>query len=386
MSTTTTANEDEGTGGKRVGITLITGFLGCGKSTLIRRLLTETHNQRLVVVENEFGDTAEIEQAIVTQGVGKNALEEFIELPNGCICCAAQDDLVDALTRLIQQRSGRFDHILVEASGLADPRPVAASFWVDEFLEASLRLDSVVAVVDSVGIDSLFRARAASATTDGTDAINTPDRAIALKQIAVADIVLLNKVDLLEADTRQAEIDRLSDLLTSFGCVAKILPTTHCDVPLTHLLNVRAYETDAAVSTLEAALNHPPEKFRQGEHAHADGNLASTVTVTISGKAFSANLLTRMFGHLLWDVHEQQAEKNAMEIWRMKALVVVEDEEYKWIYQSVHTLFDDMLSSVRSEDDAAQTSRFLFIGHHLNRDLLQTRLLQATITPDAAPH
>lgn len=368
MSTSESSSQDGGS--DRVGITLVTGFLGSGKSTLIRRVLTENHNLRIVVVENEFGDTAEIEQAIVTQGVGASALEEFIELPNGCICCAAQDDLVDALARLVEQKRGRFDHILVEASGLADPRPVAAAFWVDEGIDASLRLDAVVAVVDSVGIKRCL---------EGHGAV---DQSIALKQLAVADVVLLNKMDLLAGDGSspdQENSDTLCDILRSNGCVARILPTTKCNIDLTDMLNIRAYEDGANVNALNAG---PPEKFQQ--HAHGEERPASTFTLTFTGRTFSAQLLTRALGHLLWDEDESEGsegkgKKPRQEIWRMKALVIVENEKYKWIYQSVHTLFDDMVSSVSVQDDGEKLSRFLFIGQNMEREYVQHRLEEAIV-------
>lgn len=355
---------------KSVGITLVTGFLGSGKSTLIRRVLTENHQQRIVVVENEFGDTAAIEQAIVTQGVGPSALEEFIELPNGCICCAAQEDLVDALTRLVEQKRGRFDHILVEASGLADPRPVAASFWVDAIADASLRLDAVVAVVDATTVETAI-------TKHGDDDHDS----LALKQLAVADVVLLNKMDLVRtassADSSSVSdyVDRVASHLRAYGCFARIIPTTQCDVDIHELINIHAYESETAVQSL---VSTPPEKFLH--HAHVEDKPASTFTLTFKGVIFSSSLLDRALGHLLWDEpDEKSSDQPAQQIWRMKALVVMQDEPYKWIYQSVHTLFDDMVSSIKSADDSSLTSRFLFIGDNMDRDSIYKCLKQASV-------
>lgn len=349
----------------QVGITLITGFLGSGKSTLIQRVLTEKHNLRIVVVENEFGPTAVVEKAIVTQGVGPDVVGEFIELPNGCICCAAQDDLVDALTRLVEQKAGKFDHILIEASGLADPRPVAASLWVDDVVGASLRLDAVIAVVDAANVEVILEG--------GSDF----DATIALKQLAVADVVILNKMDLVcsnyislpSCDVDQ--IDRLSSILRRNGCHAQVIPATRCNVDLRELLDVRAYESVATVNTLSKIV---PEKFR--DHAHVDKpNPATSFTLSFQGTVFSASLLTHALGELLWE-QSNNYETSAQQIWRMKALVVIENEPFKWIYQSVHTLFDDSVSTETIEADSA-VSNFLFIGQKMDQQSIRRRLMQA---------
>lgn len=356
---------------ERVGITLITGFLGSGKSTLIQRVLTEKHNLRLVVVENEFGPTASVEKAIVTRGVGAGALDEFIELPNGCICCAAQDDLVDALTRLVDQKRGKFDHILIEASGLADPRPVAASLWVDDVMDASLRLDAVVAVVDAANIEQVLAGR------------SNMDKGIALKQLAVADIILLNKIDLLTSRESQSvtfeekgkpdPIDRLSSVLREHGCLARVIPTTRCDVNLRELIGVRAYESSATIAAISKTV---PEKFKHHDHVDKSKSAAS-FTLEFKGNPFSATLLTRALGELLWEESNDDCE-GLQQIWRMKALVAIDGEPFKRIYQSVHTLFDDIDSSEEVEHDCAN-SFFLFIGQNMNQQSIQSCLMKAIV-------
>lgn len=375
-----------------VGITLVTGFLGSGKSTFIRRVLTEQHGLRIVVVENEFGDSASIEQAIVTQGVGPGALEEFIELPNGCICCQAQDELVDSLTRLVEQKSGRFDHILVEASGLADPRPVAASLWVDAVADAALRLDSVIAIVDASRVEQ----PAKNNNEKGRIQDDYHNNELARMQVAVADTVLLNKMDLVGGDSKlRSEIE---ERLRRYGCTGEIISTVKCQVDIASLLNVRKYDSDAAVSSLadNTANNHAPSKFSDHYHdttedvGHVDGNTSRTQTFTISFRdlQFNETLLNRALGHLLWDDPEEERTDNKNcssgkkdrigqihRIWRMKALIVMDDDKFKWIFQSVHTLFDNMVSSVRADDG---TSQFLFIGEDMDevkiRDMLSTAI------------
>lgn len=349
-----------------VGVTIITGFLGSGKSTLIRRILTEQHGLRLVVVENEFSAKGTVEEAIVTEGVGPDALEQFIELPNGCICCAAQDDLTDALSRLLRQRPGQIDHVLVEASGLADPGPVAASFWADEELETGFFLDSVVTIADAVNIQSYL--------TDG-DGLSEKAR-ITQKQLVVADQVLLNKVDLLKSAKKTSELE---GMLRKAGCSASITPTEMCNFDISKLLGIRAYDYNTSEKSLADAV---PEKF--SEHVHGERMNVGTLTISFEQVTFDSTLLDRVFAQLLWEEQGDQTQGQGQgqeevtepcrEIWRTKALVVVDGEEHKWIYQSVDTLFENSVSSVAAVDGV---SHFIFIGKLLNSHDLRESLDKA---------
>ncbi|CAN8064959.1 unnamed protein product [Agarophyton chilense] len=323
---------------ERVGITLITGPLGAGKSTLIRRILTENHSLRIVVVENEFSDNVSVEQAIVTQGLGLDALEGFVELPNGCICCSAQDDLTDALQRLIDKKRGKFDHILIEASGLADPGPVVASFWVDEGLDSDLYLDAVVTVVDS---SNLHRCLGTSST-----------RSILMKQLALADLVLMNKVDLLDhlsedLGYRESKIEDVTLVLKDQGCISPIIPTVMCDLELRKLFNICAYDAETTqrnVLEIDAA-----------NHVHHD--MFNSATICFDDVSFNPGILDRLLGKLLWETEENEdVDGEDMEIWRMKGLVIIEGEPYKHIYQSVHTLFDSTESALKTADDPSKQS------------------------------
>lgn len=362
-----------------VGVTVITGFLGSGKSTLIRRILTENHGLRLVVVENEFGASGSVEEAIVTQGVGLSALEQFIELPNGCICCAAQEDLTDSLSRLLQSRPGQIDHILIEASGLADPGPVAASFWVDEELETGLVLDAVVTVADAVNVEAYLR-----------DGEGSSEKArITQKQLAVADLILLNKVDLVKKESsHQSEpgekvegrtVAGLEQMLRGAGCTAKIVPTVKCEVELSELLNIRAYDSNVSAQLLS---NPMPSKF--ADHLHTKDSDVGSVTITFEGILFDHALLERTIAHMLWETEQNDSRKSndgkrVCEIWRMKALVLVEGENVKRIYQSVDALFDHSESNIETTMSANGDSKscFIFIGRSLREEDLRTVLMQA---------
>ncbi|KAL6770564.1 ZNG1 [Auxenochlorella protothecoides x Auxenochlorella symbiontica] len=170
---------------KPVPVTLITGYLGAGKSTLINRILNTQHGYRCAVLMNEFGESADVERALIKEPEGEEAspLANWVQLENGCICCSVKNDMVKALEALLQQRAS-FDYILIETTGLANPGPVAAALWTDAELEAGVCLDAVVTVVDARNI----RRQLADPPGEGAEVCE------AAAQIAFADVVLLNKV------------------------------------------------------------------------------------------------------------------------------------------------------------------------------------------------
>lgn len=350
-----------------VGITIITGFLGSGKSTLIRRILTEDHGMRLVVVENEFGANAAVEEAIVTQGIGPAALEQFIELPNGCICCAAQDDLTDSLSRLLRTRGANIDHILIEASGLADPGPIAASFWVDDELETGLRLDAVIAIADAVNVEAYLK--------DGEG--QSEKAMITRKQLVVADLVILNKMDLVASDDVEnpEATSRMEHVIRETGCSCRLIPTAKCSVPLSELLNIRAYDVETSQLELVASV---PEKFHS--HVHPGKLDVGSVSLRIEESVFDPSMLDRVFGTLLWEWGDEYSEEHIVpEIWRMKALVVIHEEKFKRIYQSIHSLFDHYESSVDVSSDRRNVSQFIFIGKALSEVKLMSHIRRAIV-------
>ena len=167
---------------KCVPVTILSGFLGSGKTTLIQYILKNpNHGKRIAVIENEFGQGLDVESLIARDGVDNSSLTDLIELPNGCICCTVKDSLVATLENLLTKRRD-FDYILIECSGMANPGPIASLFWLDEALESRLRLDGIVCMVDALNIEQQL-----STTLE------------AAQQVAYADRILLNKIDLVPA-------------------------------------------------------------------------------------------------------------------------------------------------------------------------------------------
>ena len=201
-------------------VTVLTGFLGAGKTTLMNRVLTEQHGQRIAVVENEFGEIGIDHELVI------NSEEEIFEMNNGCICCTVRGDLIRILGNLMKRRD-RFDHILIETTGLADPGPVVQTFFVDDDIKEKLSVNAVVTLVDAKHIHE-----------------HLDDSDEAKEQIAFADVILLNKCDLVDA----ADLDRLEARIKAMNGMARIHRTTNAEIEIPKVLDVGGFNLDHALA------------------------------------------------------------------------------------------------------------------------------------------
>lgn len=205
---------------KRTPVTVLTGFLGAGKTTLMNRILTGQHGQRIAVIENEFGEVG-IDHELVIK-----AEEEIFEMNNGCICCTVRGDLIRILGNLMKRRD-RFDHILIETTGLADPGPVVQTFFVDDDIKEKLSVNAVVTLVDAKHI---------------LEHLDDSDEA--KEQIAFADLILINKCDLVTP----ADLDRLEARIKGMNSMARLHRTTNADIEIAKILEVGGFNLDHALA------------------------------------------------------------------------------------------------------------------------------------------
>lgn len=306
---------------ERVPVTVVTGFLGSGKTTLINRILAEQHGQKIAVIVNEFGEVSIDGQLIV-----QDDQEELVEFNNGCLCCTVRGDLIDTLERL-QERS-ELDAILIETTGLADPAPVASTFFLEDTLTSKTRLDSFVALADAVNLEQ-----------------NLVQSEEAQEQIAFADIILLNKEDLVSAE-RLEEVERVIRRSNPF---AKIYHTTNSEIELEKVIGVGAFE-------LEAKLEVDPTFLDDLEHEH-DQSVGSFV--------LQEERPIDMNRFMIW-LNEKLAERGE-DMYRTKGIFNAQGFNERVIFQSVR-----MLTSMQPDrpwkPDEDKITEFVMIGKNLNRD------------------
>ncbi len=303
----------------QIPVTVLTGYLGAGKTTLLNRILKENHGHRYAVIFNEFGDIG-IDNDLAVAGD-----EEIFEMNNGCICCTVRGDLIRILDGLMKRR-GQFSSILIETTGLADPAPVAQTFFVDDDVRSRTRLDAIVAVADAKNLQARLE-----------------DSHEATEQLAFADVILLNKVDLVPA----AELARVEQRIRSLNAFAQVHQTRHCDVPLDRVLDRGAFDLDRILA-LE------PNFLGDDDHQHD----ASITSVSLKSPA-----PLRPDAFIPW-VRTVLAEQGA-DILRSKGIIAFPDEPKRFVFQGVHMLFDGDLQRPWKPDEPRET-RVVFIGRKLN--------------------
>jgi G3E family GTPase len=306
-------------------VTVLTGYLGAGKTTLLNRILTETHGKRYAVIVNEFGEVGIDNDLIV------NADEEIFEMNNGCICCSVRGDLIRILEGLMKRR-GKFDGIIVETTGLADPAPVAQTFLVDDDVRRNTKLDAIVTVIDAKHL------------------LGEIDQAPeAQEQIAFADVVLLNKTDLVS----EPDIKTIEARISSINPYAMIHRTERCALDLEKVLDRNAFD-------LNRVLEFEPN-FLNEAHDHEHDSQVKSLSLTTD-----TSLFPQKFIPWIQDVVQQFGP----DILRLKGIIQFKDDPDRFVIQGVHMLIEGDRQRPWKPGEP-RNSRLVFIGRDLPEDVLK---------------
>ncbi len=314
---------------EKIPVTVLTGYLGAGKTTLLNRILTENHGKRYAVIVNEFGEVGIDNELVV------GADEEVFEMNNGCICCTVRGDLIRIIEGLMKRR-GKFDAIIIETTGLADPAPVAQTFFVDEDVQSRARLDAIVTVVDAKWLAARLR--------DAPEAKN---------QIAFADVILVNKTDLVAP----ADLAEVEARIRGINPYARIIRTERCTVPLADVLDRGAFD-------LDRVLDLEPAFLEAGHHHHHDDDVQS-MSVEIAGEVDPDRFMPWI---------NDIIQRDGPDILRSKGILAFPGEPRRFVYQGVHMILDGDLQREWKPDEPRH-SKIVFIGRNLKTDEIRKGFL-----------
>jgi G3E family GTPase len=342
---------------EKVPVTVLTGYLGAGKTTLLNRILSEPHGKKYAVIVNEFGEIG-IDNDLVV-----GADEEVFEMNNGCICCTVRGDLVRILDGLMR-RKGKFDAVIVETTGLADPAPVAQTFFVDENVGRKTRLDAVVTVADAKWLNDRLK--------DAPEAKN---------QIAFADVILINKTDLVSPE----ELREVERRIRGINPYAKVHRTERAQIPLNEVLGRNAFDLDRILDIepdfLETGDDHDHQDghghdhghdhghhHHDHKHAHGHGGLKHYHDEEMQSVSLRSDKPLDAEKFFPWVQNLVQTE--GPNILRCKGILSFKNDDDRFVFQGVHMILDGDHQRPWNKDEK-RNSRIVFIGRNLPEEKIR---------------
>lgn len=335
---------------ERIPVTIITGFLGAGKTSLLNKLIGKHPEKKFAIIENEFGETS------IDGGLIAAAPDAIFELNNGCICCSLGEDFLFTLENLLGS-SYQFDHLLVETTGIADPSSIIDAFVSGESIQSRFQIDSVICMADAVNMEDLM-----------------DEQPEVRKQLALADLILLNKIDSVYPDYAKS----LLQIIAEISPMAKIYPTSFANIDEIEVLDTNSYSGEAIEkSTLSFCALSVSKVFNQAKTRMIQNPskpiLLSHHDITSEGFTFTSNFDVNKFG--LW--MQNFLYFNMETIFRVKGIMSFENTDDQFIFHAVRGSF--MFEVGKPWSDNERFSKLVFIGKNISRTELETNLKQLLV-------
>jgi len=330
----------------KVPCTILTGFLGSGKTTLLNHILRATHGKRIAVIENEFGEVG-IDDSLVERSVETE--ENIVEMNNGCICCTVRGDLIAGLKKLVKKSIADkkpLDGVIIETTGLADPAPVAQTFFADDYVRQKMSLDGILTVVDAKHIIEHLN-------DEKPEGVENE----AVEQLAFADRILLNKTDLVNEET----LKEVESRIRAINEAVPIKRTQNSVCDMDYLLAIEAFSLDK-VMQMDGG-------FLDNDASHEHDERVSSVGVDVAGEVDQAKLNK----WIDWLIKE-----NGTNLFRYKGVLAVKDMPDKFVFQGIHMIFTGNPQKPWAPDEEKRC-KMIFIGKHLNREELTSGFMSCMV-------